>query len=105
MKTNSDGRITSFEISDTYTKQHKPNEVKENKYHELVTITGQTIISRALKIESGELGKPKSLIMELEVKYNHQPNLTNLSIIQYVARNLQGVQLALILVQVSHKIS
>lgn len=95
VKTNSDGRITSFEISDTYTKQHKPNDVEVIKHHELVTITWTDDNITALKVERGELGKSKSLIMELEVKYNHQPNLTNLSIIQYVARNLQGVQLAL----------
>lgn len=95
VKTNSDGRITSFEISETYTKQHKTNEVKVIKHHELVTITWTDDNITTLKIERGELEKPKSLIMELEVKYNHQPNLTNLSIIQYVARNLQGAQLAL----------
>lgn len=95
VKTNSEGRIISFEISDTYTKQHKPNEVEVIKHHELVTITWTDDNITALKIERGELGKPKSLIMELEIKYNHQPNLTNLSIIQYVARNLQGAQLAL----------
>lgn len=92
VKTNSDGRITSFSITETYTvRQQTKEEITKNQ--ELVTITWSGDNISAIKVEKGKLGQSKSVIMEMALEYGNFVNLTNLFILQdEVGRSNAGDQ-------------
>lgn len=86
---NSDGRIISYMLNETYTDKANNKVIKSQ---EKVTITWSGDNITTIKVEKGELGKEKKPIMELAFKYSNIENLTNLSIIQGVGRTKAGDQ-------------
>ena len=86
---NSDGRIISYMLNETYTDKVNNKVIKSQ---EQVTITWSGDNISTIKVEKGELEKEKKPIMELAFKYSNIENLTNLSIIQGVGRTKAGDQ-------------
>lgn len=86
---NSNGRIISYMINETYTDKVK-NKVIKNQEQVTITWSGDNIST--IKVEKGEVGQEKKVIMELAFKYSSIENLTNLSIIQGLGRTKAGDQ-------------